>query len=128
VLSDTPVAASRLLGRLLSLGFLPAPKEAGSPRKVALSTEHAVHEQAVVPVGRCLTFVLATGAGVTGVELRLTDASSGVEIALSRGAVSASARACSLDRPGPLELDVRARAGAGSADALLASHLTTPNG
>jgi hypothetical protein len=128
VLSDTPLAASRLLARLRSLGFLPAPKEAGSPRKVALTPEHAVHEQAVVPVGRCLTFVLAAGPGVSGVELRLTDSSSGAEIALGRGAVSASARACSIDRPGPLELDVRLRAITGSADALLASHLTTPGG
>lgn len=126
VLMQEPLAASRLLTRLLALGFIPAPREAGSPRRLDLAPDHTKHEQATVPIGRCMTFVAALGPGSTGVELRLTDAATDEEIALSRGTVSTWARACSLDRPGTLEVDVRVRVLAGRGHGLLGSRMTSP--
>ena len=121
-----PLAAGRLLWRLESSGVVRAPREAGRPEVVALGPTELTVRRATVPVGRCMSFGLAAGAGGVGAELRLVDEAGDLELALVRGTHAALARACALQRPTTLSVRVEMRLAAGSAQGLYATRLSQP--
>jgi len=86
-----------------------------------LSAAKLSTERRQVARGACIDAALALDVGAEGAELRLMDADTGAEIALARGTHSAMAKACAIDRPTDLRLDIEMRVGAGTADALLAT-------
>jgi hypothetical protein len=121
-----PLAASRLLGRLSQTRWLSSLRELSSVDAVRLASTALVSHETVVPIGRCLDVGLATGAGAEGVDLRLVDTETSEEVALARGAYSAIAEACGLERTTPLHLRIEMRVAAGAADALLGLQPHTP--
>ncbi|MEO6603203.1 MAG: hypothetical protein ABIQ16_25185 [Polyangiaceae bacterium] len=127
-LPASPLAASRLLGLLLEHGLIRSGSQAGKITRHELSPEHLESEPFLVPLGRCVDFTLALGAGSTGGEVRLIDETTGEELALSRGTNATSARACAIDARSGGTIHGRAelRVNAGHGEALSATHLFTP--
>ncbi len=119
------LAASRLLSRMQESGALHMPREVGPVREVTLSETELERMQLPVPKGRCLDVFVAVGAGGSGAEVRLIDAKSGLEIAMSRGNVAATARACALEG-GPVEAIAELRTGQGKMAALVTTRLSQP--
>jgi hypothetical protein len=133
-LSDKPLAAGRLLGRLAARGRIRTPKDAASAKQFRLDATTLVTETTRVTEGACLDVALAVDSGAQGADLRLVDAETGAEVNSARGTYSALAWACAVDRR-PLALRIEMRVLAGSGDALLAelaqtgpSALMKPNG
>jgi hypothetical protein len=122
ILTQHPLAAGRLLGRLSEAGWIGLPRDLSAPRVVSLSSARLVTDEAKVQPGHCLAVALALGAGAEGAELRLVDVEANEDLALTRGNYSALADACALDRTRPLELRIELRAAAGTGDALLGKH------
>jgi rhodanese-related sulfurtransferase len=129
LLTSSPLAAGRLLTRMLEHGLIRSGAQAGKVTHHELSPEHLEHADLVIPAGRCSEVTLALGAGSTGAELRLLNIESGEELALVRGTVVASARACASGVNGGGTLRARAefRVAAGHGEALSTSHLSTPS-
>ncbi len=128
LLSQSPLAASRLLGHMLEHGLIRSGTQAGKITHHELSPEHLDTEQFLVPLGRCVDLTLALGAGSTGAEVRLVDEANGEELALARGTNATSARACAVDARSRGTIHGRAelRVNAGHGEALSATHLSTP--
>ncbi len=116
------LAASRLLSRMHESGALEMPREVGAVREVVLSETELTRLALAVPLGRCTDVFVAVGPGGSGAEVRLVDAENGLEIALSRGTVAATARACALEN-GPIEAIAELRSAHGKATALVTSRL-----
>jgi hypothetical protein len=129
LLDKHPLAASRLLGRMLEQGLIDRARQVGAIYALDL-TPSALGKQALtLPFGRCLDATVAIGPGGSGVELRLVR-SDGTELALGRGDTATSVRACALDATSGTAPEVVAelRLTAGSANALLTAHQTDPRG
>jgi hypothetical protein len=123
-----PLAASRLLERMIEHGLIRSGTQAGRVTHHTLSPDHLEREEILVPIGRCMEVTLALGSGATGAEIRLVDTDSGEELALSRGTTVASARVCALEAHsgGTIHAHAEMRAAAGLADALSTTHMLTP--
>lgn len=126
-LPDHPLAAGRLLARMVSHGVLQRASQLASAKVVQLSPTQQSRVDVLVPVGRCVDVTLALGAGATGAELRLVDTTSGSEIALSQGVSSANARACALTSPRTLHARAELRATAGHGIGLFATRMLAPH-
>ena len=128
VLPGSPLAAGRLLTRMLDHGLIRSGAQAGKITRHNLSPEHLESEELLVPLGRCVELTLALGAGSTGAEVRLVDMTSGEELALARGTHATSARACAVDARSGGTVHARAelRVLAGHGEALSATHMSTP--
>jgi hypothetical protein len=124
-LTAHPLAASRLISRMLSRGVAKSAREAGAPAAVSLSATQLERKDVFVPVGRCVDLSLALGAGASGAELRVIDAQTGKEVELARGTYSTSARACALER-GDLRARAELRVKVGATTALFATRMLTP--
>ncbi len=124
-LAQRPLAAGRLLSRLSEAGRIGTPRDLAPPRVVSLAPTRLVTDDAKVPAGQCIDIALALGSGAEGAELRLVDAETNDELALTRGTYSALAEACALDRPRPLVVRIELRAAAGTGDGLLAKQPRT---
>ena len=122
-LQSYPLAASRLLARMIERGLIQNSAQAGKITHHSLSPERLETEAVLVPVGRCIELTLAVGASATGAEVRLVNSDSGEELALARGTTVASARACANDT---LHVRAELRVAAGQSDGLSATHLLTP--
>ena len=120
-----PLAASRLISRLVSRGVVQNASQAGVPVAVALDPAKLDRRELLVPPRQCVDATLALGPGATGAELRLLDAKTGQELELARGTYSTSARACAF-RPGELRVAVEARTTAGHTSGLLSVRVIAP--
>ncbi len=127
VLSDHPLAASRLLERMRTRGVIRRAGHVRTPRSVKLEPSKLHVETFVVQQGRCIDASLSLGGGGVGAEIRLLDAAKGRELSLSRGTHSTSARACALDTGGPLEVRAELRAAGRPSTGLFATRLLAPS-
>lgn len=126
LLADHPLAAGRLLGRMMTRGIVQTARQVNAPKLLRLSSTTRESVDLLVPVGRCVDATLAIGAGATGAEIRLVDTADGSEIALARGAWVASARACAVGASATLHARAELRVGAGASDGLFATRMIAP--
>lgn len=126
LLEQHPLAASRLLSRMLDRGVIRNAHQVGAPRNFDLSPDRLSRMDVLVPVGRCVDVTLALGRGASGAETRLIDQQTGEEIAMVRGPSSSSARACALDRPTTLNVVAEFRVTAGRGTGLVATRMLAP--
>jgi hypothetical protein len=127
LLEKHPLAASRLLGRMLAQGLIASARQVGAVSAHELTTTALARQELTLPFGRCLDVTAAIGPGAGGIELRLLR-KDGTELGLGRGESSTSVHACALDASagsGP-ELTAELRVASGSAPALLTAHQTDP--
>jgi hypothetical protein len=125
-LRQHPLAAGRLLSRMLARGVVRSAAQVGAPKTILLEPSRLHAMDVLVPVGRCVELTLALGPGASGAELRLIDKKRNVELELVRGTYSASARSCALERPDTLFVRAEMRVTAGKADALVATRMLSP--
>jgi hypothetical protein len=123
-LVEHPLAASRLLARMVDHGVIATARRTGAVYVHPVSPATLARQNLMVPVGRCLDVTSAAGGGASGLELRLVTADNR-EIALGRGENAASVRACAAD-PQSSNLVAELRVTAGSATALVTAHLVDP--
>jgi hypothetical protein len=127
VLEDQPLAAGRLLRRMLERGVIDAGRRVGAVYAHALSPTTLARQKLTLPIGRCLDATLAIGPGAEGAELRFLGAD-GAELALTRGHTVTSTRLCASDaetNDSP-EVTAELRVLVGTATGLLTAHLTDP--
>lgn len=125
VLLEQPLAASRLLARMVERGVVSNPRRVGAVYEHKLSSTALERRTLMVPAGRCLDLTLAAGDGASGVELRVLEPTTLEEIAIGRGSGATQARACATGEKGGGTLNAVAemRVGAGAAVGLLTAHL-----
>jgi hypothetical protein len=111
---------------MTSRGVITRAGQVGAARSFALAPVEVQRMEYKVPVGRCVDFTLALGAGARGAEIRLVDAVGETELALSRGHHSTSARACALDRAGTLQVRAELRTQLGETEGLVATRMLSP--
>jgi hypothetical protein len=126
LLESHPLAAGRLLHRMSARGIIARAGQVGAARSFSLTPVEVQRLEYKVPVGRCVDFTLALGAGARGAEIRLVDVNGGEELALSRGHHSTSARACALERSSTLEVRAEIRTQSGETEGLVATRLLSP--
>jgi hypothetical protein len=127
VLEDHPLAAGRLIRRMLERGVIETGRRVGAVYLHALNPAALARQKLTLPIGRCLDATLALGPGAEGAELRFLGAD-GAELALARGDTTTSARICARDsetNDSP-EVTAELRVLAGTATGLLTAHLTDP--
>ncbi|MEO7034861.1 MAG: hypothetical protein ABI548_13210 [Polyangiaceae bacterium] len=129
LLQSSPLAAGRLLTRMLEHGLIRSGAQVGKITIHDLSPEHLGHEDLLLPVGRCVEITLALGAGSTGAEVRVLNNDSREELALARGTVVTSARICAIEGRDGGNLHARAefRVAAGHGEALSTTRMSTPS-
>lgn len=127
VLDAHPLAAGRLLARMLAHGVIKTAAEVSSSQLVTLTPTRLRRVDMLVPVGRCVDLTLALGEGATGAEIRWVDLATGQEIAFSRGPFATAARVCNLTRPSTLHARAELRVAAGKSAALFATRMLAPH-
>jgi hypothetical protein len=127
LLEQHPLAASRLLARMIERGVISNARRVGAVYAHDLTSTALTRRELVLPFGRCLEVTLAIGAGGESPELRLVRRD-GTEVGSARGANTASVRACALGGRTGVEPDVFAemRLAAGGATGLLTAHQVDP--
>jgi hypothetical protein len=127
VLEDQPLAAGRLLRRMLERGVIETGRRVGAVYAHALRPTALARQTLTLPIGRCLDATLALGPGAEGAELRFLG-SDGAELGLSRGDTVTSTRICARDSETNDSPQVTAelRVLAGTTTGLLTAHLTDP--
>jgi hypothetical protein len=127
LLDKHPLAASRLLSRMLERGVIANARRVGAVYAHELTTSAVARRELVLPFGRCLDLTLAVGPGGESPELRLLRRD-GTELASARATNTASLRACALDGRQGIEPEVVAemRLLAGAATGLLTAHQVDP--
>jgi hypothetical protein len=124
-LVENPLAASRLLARMIERGVVPTARRVGAVYPHAVSANGLARQKLLVPAGRCLDVTGAIGPGASGLEIRLV-VGGDRELALGRGEHATSARACAVDASGA-DLVAELRVATGNATALLTAHLVDPH-
>jgi hypothetical protein len=124
-LAQNPLAASRLISRMVSRGLIGGAPDVGAVHELGLEPTKLGSTPIKVPIGRCLDISAAIGAGGSGVELRVVGAD-GTEQSLVRGSYSANTRVCALKMGQTLEARLELRVLSGSASALVATRLIDP--
>jgi hypothetical protein len=123
-LVENPLAASRLLARMIDHGVIDVARRVGAVYVHSVGPNALARQTLMLPFGRCLEVTGAIGPGASGFEVRLVGADN-QELARGRGESSTSVRACATDsRAG--EVVAELRTAAGSATALLTAHLIDP--
>ncbi|HEV8548800.1 MAG TPA: hypothetical protein VGQ57_07230, partial [Polyangiaceae bacterium] len=127
LLETHPLAASRLLGRMIEQGLIPTARQVGAVYENELTSTGLARQALTLPFGRCLDVTLAVGAGAQGVELRLVRPD-GTEVGLSRGETTTSLHACALDATtgSTPEVTAEMRVEAGAATGLLTARQGDP--
>jgi hypothetical protein len=123
-LAENPLAASRLLSRMIEHGVIGVARRVGAVYVHPVGPTALARQNLMLPVGRCLDVTGAMGAGASGFEIRLVLAD-GRELALRSGEHSTSVRACTTDAQSE-NLVAELRTTAGSTTALLTAHLVDP--
>jgi hypothetical protein len=123
-LTEHPLAASRLLARMIERGVIQVPRRVGAVYVHPVGTTALARQRLLIPIGRCLDVTGAMGPGAAGFEVRLVGGD-GQQIAIGSGEHSTSVRVCAADtRGGELVAELRTLAGASTA--LLTAHLIDP--
>lgn len=123
-LSEHPLAASRLLTRMIERGVISVARRVGAVYVHPVGTTALSRQNLMIPVGRCLDVTGAIGPGAAGFEIRLVS-SDGQQIALGSGEHSTSIRACAtVAQNGEFVAELRTLAG--SSTALVTAHLSDP--
>lgn len=127
LLEKQPLAASRLLARMLDQGLIVRARQVGAVYALELTNGALTRQTLTLPFGRCLDATVAIGPGGSGVELRLVR-EDGTELGSGRGDTATSVHACAVDAASGTAPPVVAelRLAAGSAPALLTAHQTDP--
>lgn len=127
-LMHRPLAASRLVARMIARGVLLRPNAIGKVTELALSAEQLTTVPIMIPVDRCLEVDVGIEGTAAGVELRAVETDSDVELDSAVGEAAASARLCAYGRAalGSVNARVELRATNGSARALVATRLLAP--
>ncbi|HEX9619965.1 MAG TPA: hypothetical protein VF989_07520 [Polyangiaceae bacterium] len=127
-----PLAAGRLLARMVAYGVIKTASQVGAPRAIQLEPSRLESIDVLVPVGRCVDVTLALGPDASGAEVRLvttdpkgSEAGEIAELALSRGTYATSARACALGR-GTIHARAELRAATGNTIGLVATRMLAP--
>jgi hypothetical protein len=121
-LSEHPVAAGRLLERMVEGQELKSPRDLGALTVQSVSAELLTTAHAETPASHCVTVAVAVDRGAEGVDLRLLNDETGEELALTHGTYSAMADACAIRAPEALRVRIEVRVAAGQTAALLAVH------
>ena len=124
-LGENPLAASRLIARMVSRGLINSAPEIGAVHQLELEPAKLGMLDLKVPVGRCLDVNVAIGAGASGVELRVVGPQ-GDELSLLRGSTSGHTRVCALRVGQTLEARLELRVLSGNTRALVATRLIDP--
>ena len=126
-LRRSPLAASRLMTRMLARGVIRSILQVTKVDELELSDTVLQTARQTVPYMRCVDIIVALAPGTArGVELRLVEATTGRELDFARGLDSAAARACSLERPEAIAVVAQMRTLTGEGAALFASRLLAP--
>jgi hypothetical protein len=125
-LVDHPLAANRLLTRMLARGVVRRADQVTAPKVVQISASHREALDVIVPIGRCVDVTLALGPGASGAEVRLVNKDGGSEVDRAYGTSSAAARACALAGSGTLAIRAELRAQSGAGEALAATRMLAP--
>jgi hypothetical protein len=127
VLEKYPLAANRLLARMVEGGLITRARQVGAVYTLDVTNTALARQDLTLPFGRCLDATVALGPGAAGVELRLVR-KDGTELALGRGETATSVHACAVDAAAGSapELVAELRVTAGSGTALLTAHQTDP--
>jgi hypothetical protein len=123
-LADHPLAASRLLSRMVEHGIIGVARRVGAVYVHPVGPTALARQNLMVPVGRCLDVTGAIGPGAEGFEIRLVG-SDNQQVAVGSGEFSTSVRACAADAPGG-DIVAELRATTGSSTALVTAHLLDP--
>jgi hypothetical protein len=124
-LVEHPLAASRLLARMVARGVIATARRVGAVYVHPVGPNALARQSLLLPVGRCLDVTGAIGPGASGIEVRLLS-SDNRQIALGSGVHSTSVRACANDSGGGGDVVAELRASAGSATALVTAHQVDP--
>jgi hypothetical protein len=127
LLDKHPLAAGRLLSRMVTTGVITSARQVGAVYAAEVSTTTLARQPLTLPFGRCLDVTAALGPGAENLELRLVR-SDGSELGLARGASVTSLRACAVDAQSGNSPDVTAelRVAAGTATVLLTARQLDP--
>lgn len=117
-----PLAASRLLGLAHSLGFVSRAEDIGKVEAITVRPDHLQRFEFRVPTKRCQTIMVGAGPEAWGLELRLINAETGMDLDFSRGAHTVSARACGEGETARVVAELRSARG--STTALVSSRQT----
>jgi hypothetical protein len=126
LLESHPLAASRLLARMVDRGVILNAHQVGAATRFQLDSDRLARMPILVPVGRCVDVTVALDSGGSGAEIRLIDRDTHEELSMVRGPTSSSTRACALDRPQTLNVVAEFRVIAGSAAGLVATRMLSP--
>jgi hypothetical protein len=121
-----PLAAGRLLERMLARGVITSATQVTAVEELSLEPTRLSTLDIKVPVARCVDLTAAMGPGGSGVELRFVNGENGEELGLFRGSDSVSGRVCALRSGKTLAARAELRALAGKARALVATRLIDP--
>jgi hypothetical protein len=127
LLEKYPLAASRLLGRMIDLRLIGSAKQVGAVYAHDLTSTALAREALTLPFGRCLDATVAIGPGASGVELRLLR-KDGTELGLARGDTATTLHTCAVDASAGTDPAVIAelRVTAGAAASLLTARQSDP--
>jgi hypothetical protein len=123
-LVDNPLAASRLLSRMVEHGVIGVAKRVGAVYAHPVGSNTLARQSLMLPVGRCLHVTGAIGPGAAGFEIRLVGGDN-QQIAIGSGEHSTSIRVCAADTQSG-DLVAELRVAAGTSTALLTAHLIDP--
>lgn len=126
-LIEHPLAASRLLARMLSRGVIQRASQVTAAKVSQLSPSKQETLKVIVPFGRCMDVAVGLGPGATGAEVRLVNVANDQEIELGTGTDSAGARACALEGQKSLEVRAELRTVTGTASAVSATRMLSPS-
>jgi hypothetical protein len=118
VLEGPPLAAGRLLSALFERGVVEHPRRLGRVEPLDLRPDRLVTRPVVVAAASCVAVVAATGSPSSGVDLRLREADSDVEIQRSRHPHTAFVKACSPAPDGATDWVVELRTDSAESRAL----------
>ncbi len=121
-----PLAASRLLARMQVAGVIRFADGVSMIEQVSLQESKLHASEFIVPRGRCLQVFVAKDQGGFGVEARMLEQDSGLDLAFARGGTGLQLSACAPAGT-PVSGSLQVRTVRGSAPALIAFAESLPN-
>lgn len=111
VFAKKPTASSRMLGRSQGEPGGPLEGTLGDVRSVALDAMHLERWEVTIAARTCVEIAVGAEGEGTGLSLSVIDVSTGEEIDRSHGATSAFARACGVEAPRRVRVELAATSG-----------------
>lgn len=126
LLNSHPLAAGRLLTRVLARGTTQRFDQLGLPKVIDLSEAKRATFELEVPLTRCVDVVLALGVAASGAEVRIVDLDTGLEVERGYGRHAAAARVCAFGGKPKLRVRVELRTTSGTTQALVLTRQLAP--